>query len=160
MKKNDPDPRYFLLAACLRQRGFHAIYNARLDRDISGQRRYKELKVVAPLLACHHIHPRRLAVCIGTGLECWRERMDARGIDLLSVSADGVLSNARGIADIVSHRLYRLHPDDLREMLDKKMSLSAISKVTGMSSSAVWDKIRFYFRQSPEEAICGSPPQP
>ncbi len=153
MNKNG-DPRYYLLAALLKARGLKVSYNVRLNSKWNLNTPFKELNLTVPMIVSHANKPRRLVIAMGHSLGVWRERLRVRGIDLLLVSADGLVSNTDNIASMVCTRIYRLDPEDLKMMLAANMSLSAISKVTSLSETEVYDKIRFYFRV-PIEEVCG-----
>ena len=139
----EPSPLLFPLIGLLKSRGVKIMLSCQLDKQsgyTSASRtvRMKELNITVPLLASHRIHlDRRMVVGVGSGLEAWRDKLRYRGIDLLSVSPDGLSANADGIADKVCAHIFRVSVDDLREMIQSGMPLPAISAFTGLQSREI-----------------------
>ena len=144
--KGSHDPRLLPLAVILKSRGLRVVLNARLSRDIHSGSRWGELNVTAPLIACHPTQPGcRLVVCINTGLEPWRDRLRLRHIDLLTISPDGAVSNVQGIADLITHRIYRIHPGHMLDMLRRGLSVQVMSRLTGIAQSTLYRKLMLYY---------------
>lgn len=148
----DPNPILLPLAGILRQRGVRVILDCRLDRDVVDQirsgGRMRELSITAPVFAFHRLHAdRRMVIGIEQSLQSWRERLRSRGINLLSVSEDGLLANASGIADQICAHLYRVSVEDLKEMVQAGMPKAAIRAFTGIKESELTRMVpRFYGR--------------
>jgi len=139
------------------------MLSCRLDREVcdcirAGNPQMRELSVTAPLLATHRIHQeRRMVVSIGDSLESWRVKLCRRGINLISVSPDGLLSNTEGIADKICNHIYRVSSEDLREMIYYGMPLVAISAFTGIDPDEIQRIVPRYYgktlRELREEAM-------
>ena len=148
-----PDPRLLPLAAILKARGIRIALACRMNCDTRVGRsengrnwhRMKELNCTAPLLATHANHgDRRLIVCLGTGLEAWRERLRSRGIDLLSVSAEAAVTDPTHVADLVCERIYKVHPEDLEHLVRKGYDWRRIAEAYQLSVREVDSAIRRY----------------
>lgn len=88
---------------------------------------------------------RRMVVGLEHSLDGWRERIRRRGINMISVSADGLVSNPEGIADQVCRHIYRVDPEDLLEMIQGNMPLTAIAAFTGIEADELSSIIsKFY----------------
>ena len=112
----------------------------------------RELNVTVPLLAAHRIHEeRRIALSIGTALESWRPKLYRRGINLLSVSQEGLISNVFGIADRICQHIYRTSLDDLRDMVEAGMPLVAIEAFTGIRQDELSRVIPKFYGKSIRE---------
>ena len=106
----------------------------------------KELRITVPLFAEHRTdYVRRIALGIGPALEPWRDRLRYRGINLLSVSNDGLLSNPDGLADQVCAHIYRVTPDDLLDYAKSGMPARAIAAFTGIPAGQVETLILRWF---------------
>jgi hypothetical protein len=147
----ETSPLLFPLVGLLKTRGAKITLSCQLEKQVayisrSRTARMKELSITVPLLASHRIHlDRRIVVGIGSGLEAWRDKMRYRGIELLSVSPDGLSANADGIADKVCAHIFRVSVEDLREMIQSGMPLPAISAFTGLPSREISQMApRFY----------------
>ena len=107
---------------------------------------------MAPLLAWHRIHEeRRMVVGIGDSLEAWRPKLSHRGINLISVSEDGLLSNTEGIADKICNHIYRISSEDLRDMIYGGMPLGAIEAFTGIPAAEVSRIVPRYYGKTVRE---------
>ena len=98
----------------------------------------KELRVTAPLLAEHRLDPRRrMAIGLNWSLDTWRKPLNRRGINVLSVSEDGLISNTQGIADTICEYIYRVKQEDLLEMIQAGMPVAAIAAFTGVPPNEI-----------------------
>jgi hypothetical protein len=157
------NPVLIPLRGLLLRRGVRVQLTCHLDRDIQdcirpGKPIMRELHITAPLLASHRLHEeRRIVVGIGDTLEGWRSKLLRRGINLLSVSADGLIANTEGIADKICNHIYRVSCEDLRDMISSGMPLIAISAFTGMAETEISRIVpRFYgktIREMREDAM-------
>jgi hypothetical protein len=97
------------------------------------------------LLATHANHgDRRLIVCLGAGLEPWRERLHGRGIDLLCVSAEIAISDPCHVADLVCEKIYRVHPEDLEDLVRRGYDWRRIADTYRLTVREVDNAIRRY----------------
>lgn len=142
MTPTEPSPLLLPLAGLLRTRGAKIVLNCELNSFLAK----KELCITVPLLAQHRSHlERRIVVGIGNSLESWREKLRWRGINLLSVSAEGLAANADGIADKVCAHIFRVSVEDLREYIQVGMPLVAITAFTGIEPREIARMVpRFY----------------
>jgi hypothetical protein len=151
-----PNPFLLPLVAILRERGVRVLsgcsLNEMVDQIRGGRIVMRELKLVAPVFAYHRTYEdRRMVVGIEHELEAWRPKLLHRGINLLSVSTDGLISNAAAIADKICEHIYRISPENLLEMVASGMPLLAVEAFTGISRHEIPGIVsRFYGRSIQE----------
>lgn len=126
------DPRYLVLAALLRRQGIDVVFNAELRNRLYR----RELRMTAPLLATHPIHKERIVV-ISTNHTEWKERLRYRGIELMTVTQEELVTYPNRVAEQVCKSLYKVGAGEVQDMLVSGQTPAQITAMLDLSPSFV-----------------------